>query len=97
MPNSNFGRVIWQIICSKTPFKGLAPISEVKEVLIHKDLILSNVTCTKNVLKMANSADPDETPLLFLQVVECSHFGSGVFFCINKCTNHIPTIVYIGF
>ena len=33
---SQFGRVIYDgIIFSKTPFKGLAPINEVKEVLIH--------------------------------------------------------------
>ena len=44
------------IICSKIPFKGLAPINEMKEILIHKRLN------TKNVLNMANSADPDETP-----------------------------------
>ena len=45
----------------RPPLRVLAPINEVKEVLIHVDLVLSSVT--KNVLNMVNSADPDETPL----------------------------------
>ena len=41
------------IISSKTPFKGLAPINKVKEVLIH---IRFNIVHRN----MANSTDPDE-------------------------------------
>ena len=48
------------IICSKTPFKGLAPIKEVKKSWIISDLIL--FTVSKNVFNMTNSSDPDETP-----------------------------------
>ena len=39
---------------------GLAPINEVKDVLIH--IRFNIVTIAKNVLNTANSADPDETP-----------------------------------
>ena len=55
------GAIMMEIICSKTPLRVLAPIIEVKVY----DLVLSSVT--KNVVNMANSADPDETP----------HFSSG--------------------
>ena len=50
------GFVYGGIICFTTPFKGLAPINEVKEVPSHK------IVNTKNALNMTNSADPDETP-----------------------------------
>ena len=43
-------------ICSMIPFKGLALIKEVTEILIHKRYN------TKNVLNTTNSADPDEMP-----------------------------------
>ena len=37
---SNFPNLVWVIydgiICSKTPFKGLAPINEVRKVLLYK-------------------------------------------------------------
>ena len=57
-------------ICSTTPFKGLAPINEVKEVLIHKSFN------TKNALHMANSAGPDETPrfIWIFAICKCSTF-----------------------
>ena len=45
---------------SPLPFKALAPINKVKEVLFIKYLVLSTVR--KNVLNMDNSADVDETP-----------------------------------
>ena len=48
------------IVCSKTPMDGLAPIDEVKDVLIH--LRFNIVTTANNVLNTANSTDPDETP-----------------------------------
>ena len=43
--NSNFG-----IICSKTPLRGLAPINEVEEVLIHLrfNIVHGYLVCAKH-------------------------------------------------
>ena len=54
------GIIYDSIVCLKTPFDGLAPIDEVKDVLIH--IRFNIVTIAKNVLNTANSTDPDETP-----------------------------------
>ena len=50
------------IICSKTPFKGFSNQRGPDSFTIY--------SVTKNVLNMANSADPDETPR-----VAASHLG----------------------
>ena len=54
------GIIYDSIVSSNTPLDGLAPINEVKDVLIH--LRFNIVTIAKNVLNTANSTDPDETP-----------------------------------
>ena len=55
----------WQ--CSKIPFDFITPIKEGNDVVIH--LRFNSYIFSKNVLNMANSADPDET----------SHSGSKLF------------------
>ena len=50
------GVVYGGIICSTTLSKGLGPINDVKEILIHK------IFNTKNALNVANSTDRDQTP-----------------------------------
>ena len=55
-------------------------------------------TVTKNVLNMANSADPDETPH-----IAASHLGlrylqmSSFWNILHKGINHGPIIAYIEF
>ena len=56
-----FGRHYDPLSVARPPLRVLAPISKVKEILIHKRFIIVH-RYTKNVLNMANSADPDETP-----------------------------------
>ena len=56
--NSNFG-IYDYIVCSKTPYEGLAPINEVKDVLIRIRYIMSIIT--KNMLNMRNSTNPYES------------------------------------
>ena len=96
--NSYYGRDNGIITCisPKTPFGGLARINEVKEVLIHKDYILSTVTNT--VVNLANSADPDET-----QLIAASHLGLRYYF-VNAhfflifliFFINVPKITYMG-
>ena len=72
-----FQFLVLSVICSKTPFKGLAPINEVKEVLFH--IIFNIFHHYQECVNMANSSDPDETPH-FAGVCKCSLFG---IICIN--------------
>ena len=80
------GVVYGGIIYSTTPYKGLhvAPINEMKEVLINKRFN------TKNALNMANSKDPDETPRLAASHLGLRYFKCSFFFLfsINVLTTH---------
>ena len=58
------------------------------EAIVHIDLIL--YFDTKNVLNMANSAEPDPASHLCLRYWYMVFLG---IFC--KCIYHVPTIAYI--
>ena len=89
-------RCLVGVYAPKTHFKGLAPINEVKEVLIHISCHLSTVT--KNVLNMANSAGPDETPRYAASHLDLRYLQRSLFWNIlHKCIYHVPTIANIEF
>ena len=79
----------------RPPFRVLAPITEVKEVPIQLRFNIVH-RYTKNVLNIANSADPDKT-----MHFAASHLGlrykCSCFEILHKCINHLPTIAYNEF
>ena len=90
-------RVIYDgIICPKTPFQGLAPISEVKCPGSNK--IQYCPPLPRMCLTWQISADPDETLRYAASPLDLRYFKCSLFeFLLLKCINHVPAIAYIGF
>ena len=83
--NSNFGRGICMMALS----------AKEKRKMSRFIIRYSIVHCYQNMLNMANSAGPDETPRLAWVYTTCKCPLFGCFF--YKCINQVPTTAYIEF